>query len=52
MPKNLTIFPNNPTKYWCFDFEVYPTNSDGFARGVFDELEQQRRFFDDTKPHS
>ena len=50
--EKLTIFPNNPTKFWCFDFEVYPTNSDGFARGVSDELEQQRRFFDDTKPHS
>jgi hypothetical protein len=28
------------------------TNTDGFARGASDELEQQRRFFDDTKPHS
>ena len=52
MLKKLTIFPNNSAKYWRVDFEVYPTNSDGFARGVSDELEQQRRFFDDTKPDS
>jgi hypothetical protein len=52
MLKKLAIFPNNSAKYWRFDFEVYPTNSDGFARGVSDELEQQRRFFDNTKPHS
>ena len=32
MLKTLTIFPNNSAKYWRFDFEVYPTNSDGFAR--------------------
>jgi hypothetical protein len=52
MPKNLTISRINPTKYWFFDFDCYLTNTDGFARGVSDELEQQRRFFDDTKPHS
>jgi hypothetical protein len=51
MLKKLTISPNNSAKYWRFDFEVYPTNSDGFA-GVSDELDQQRRFFDNTKPHS
>ena len=52
MLKKLTIVPNNSAKYWRFDFEVYPTNSDSFTRGVSDELEQQRRFFDNTKPHS
>jgi hypothetical protein len=52
MLKKLTNFPNNSAKYWRFDFEVYPTNSDGFARGVSDELKQQRRIFDDTKPYS
>jgi len=52
MLKKLTIFLNNSAKYWRFDFEVCPTNFDGFARGVRDELEQQRRFFDNTKPHS
>jgi hypothetical protein len=52
MLKKLPIFPNNSAKYWRFDFEVYLLNSDGFARGVSDELEQQRRFFDNTKPHS
>jgi len=36
-----------------FDYRYpgYPTNTDGFARGISDELEQCR-FFDDTKPHS
>jgi len=52
IPKNLTISCIDPTKYWFFDFDCYLTNTDGFARGVSDELEQQRRFFDDTKPHS
>ena len=50
--KILTISPIDPTKCWFFDFDCYLTNTDGFARGVSDELEQQRRFFDDTKPHS
>jgi hypothetical protein len=51
-PKKLTISPIDPTKGWFFDFDCYLTNTDGFARGVSDELEQQRRFFYDTKPHS
>ena len=46
MPKNLTISPIDPTKCWFFDFDYYLTGTDGFARGVSDELEQQRRFFD------
>jgi hypothetical protein len=52
IPNNLTISSIDPTKCWFFDFDCYLTNTDGFARGVSDELEQQRRFFDDTKPHS
>src|SRR3954462_14196751 len=51
MPKNFTILPLI-TKCWLFDFDCYLTNTVGLAQGESDELEQQRRFFDDTKPHS
>src|SRR4029450_2161903 len=39
IPNNLTISRIDPTKYWFFDFDCYPTNTDGFARRVSDELE-------------
>src|SRR4029077_13026887 len=34
-----------------YQYPGYPTNADGFARGISDEFEQCR-FFDDTRPHS
>ena len=45
----------HPIVWRLSDFDYrnpgYPTNTDGFARGISDEL-GQCRFLDDTKPHS